>query len=86
MPHVMPLVYLLVGYWLPASARARAEHRRSSSGCSTSIARCSGRTGSRRFERSAPRLVLEYLELSYLLCYAVVPAGYVCLLLAGYRG
>ena len=37
-----------------------------------------------RFEQRAPRALIEYLELAYLLCYAVVPAGFACLLLAGY--
>ncbi len=52
--------------------------------CSTSIAGCSGADGLARFERRAPRALLEYLELAYLLCYAVVPAGYACLVLAGH--
>ena len=45
-----------------------------------------GPDGLARFERSAPRAVIEYLELAYLLCYAVVPAGYACLVLAGHGG
>jgi hypothetical protein len=43
-----------------------------------------GRDGLARFEQSAPRLLVEYLELAYLLCYAVVPGGYACLVIAGY--
>ena len=42
-----------------------------------------GREGLARFERSAPRSLIEYLELAYLSCYAVVPAGYACLWLGG---
>ena len=83
MPHVMPLVYLLVGYWLPAltvsEPNVRFEQR-----LLDIDRRLFGAEGLTRFERSAPRPVIEYLELAYLLCYAVVPAGYACLLLAGY--
>ena len=46
MPHVMPLVYLLIGYWLPALIVA-SRTCGSSSVCSTSIGDCSGRTDSR---------------------------------------
>jgi len=83
MPHVMPLVYLLVGYWLPAltvtEPNVRFEQR-----LLNIDRRLFGADGLTRFERRAPRPVIEYLELAYLLCYAVVPAGYACLLLAGH--
>jgi hypothetical protein len=82
-PHIMPLVYLLLGYWLPALLVREPDVRRND-GYSTSIARCSERTDCEGFERGAPRALIEYLELAYLLCYAVVPAGFACLLLAGY--
>ena len=36
-----------------------------------------GPHGLERFEQRAPRALIEYLELAYLLCYAVVPAGFV---------
>jgi membrane-associated phospholipid phosphatase len=82
MPHVMPLVYLLIGYWLPAlivrEPNARFEQR-----LLDIDRRFFGPDGLASFERSAPRPVLEYLEMAYLLCYAVVPAGYACLVLAG---
>lgn len=85
MAHVMPLMYLLVGYWLPAlivrQPNVRFEQRL------LDIDRTLfGPDGLARFEKNAPRPVIEYLELAYLLCYAVVPAGYVCLLLAGADG
>ena len=84
MPHIMPLVYLLGGYWLPAllvgSPNPKLErwlleidHH------------LFGRDGLRWFERHAPRALVEYLELAYLLCYAVVPAGYAWLLAAGFQ-
>ena len=82
MPYVMPLVYLLVGYWLPAllvrEPNVNLERRL------LEVDRALfGVNGLARFEQQAPRLVIEYLELAYLLCYAIVPAGYACLLLAG---
>lgn len=82
MPHIMPLVYLLVGYWLPAllvnEPNLGFERR-----LLDVDRRLFGANGLTRFERHAPRVVIEYLEAAYLLCYAIVPAGYVCLLLAG---
>ena len=83
MPGVMPLVYLLAGYWWPALIV-----RKPNPGFEQRLLnvdrRLFGADGLARFERRAPRAVIEYLELAYLLCYAVVPAGYVCLLLAGH--
>ncbi len=82
-PHVMPLVYLLSGYWLPAllvrKPDADIEQR-----LLQFDRRLFGPDGLARFARSAPRPLIEYLELTYLLCYAVVPAGYLCLLIAGH--
>ena len=83
MPHVMPLVYLLAGYWLPALI-VREPNLRFEQRLLDIDRRLFGPDGLSRFERSAPRPVIEYLELAYLLCYAVVPAGYACLLLAGH--
>jgi hypothetical protein len=83
MPHVMPLVYLLAGYWLPGLL-AREPNLHVEQRLLEGDRRLFGRDGLARFERSAPRLLVEYLELAYLLCYAVVPAGYVCLVLAGH--
>jgi membrane-associated phospholipid phosphatase len=83
MPYVMPLIYLLAGYWLPAllvgESSGRLERR-----LLDLDRRLFGADGLARFERSAPRALLEYLQGAYLLCYAVVPAGYVCLVLAGH--
>lgn len=83
MPHIMPLVYLLIGYWLPAllvrEPDVRLEQRL------LNFDRILfGADGLERFERRAPRGLVEYLELAYLLCYAVVPAGFACLVLAGH--
>jgi membrane-associated phospholipid phosphatase len=41
------------------------------------------RVGAADFARSAPRLVLEYLEASYFSCYVVLPAGMAAFILAG---
>jgi membrane-associated phospholipid phosphatase len=83
MGHIMPLVYLLLGYWLPAlivSGPDERYERALLAGDRTLF----GADGLARFERRAPRLVLEFLEAAYLLCYAVVPAGYLCLVLSGH--
>jgi membrane-associated phospholipid phosphatase len=82
MPGVMPLVYLLVGYWLPALLVRRTNPRFEQRLLNVDR-RLFGADGLARFERRAPRALIEYLELAYLLCYAVVPAGYACLVLAG---
>ena len=83
MPHIMPLVYLLVGYWLPA-LMVREPNVRLEQWLLDVDRQLFGPDGLSRFERTVPRGVLEYLELAYLLCYAVVPAGYGCLVLAGH--
>lgn len=83
MSHVMPLVYLLAGYWLPGllahTPNLPVERR-----LLDADRWLFGPDGLARFAERAPRVLIEYLELAYLLCYAVVPAGYACLLLAGY--
>jgi len=84
-PHIMPLVYLLSGYWLPAllvrETNARLERQ-----LLDVDHMLFGAHGLEAFERRAPRLLIEYLELAYLLCYAVVPAGFASLLFAHYTG
>jgi membrane-associated phospholipid phosphatase len=83
MPHVMPLVYLLVGYWLPASL-VSAPNPRYERWLLEWDRRMFGAGGLTAFEKRAPRALVEYLELSYLLCYAAVPAGFAWLVLAGF--
>ena len=81
--HILPLVYLLAGYWLPGLLAQKPNlsfERR----LLDADRRLFGPDGLARFEQRAPRALIEYLELAYLLCYAVVPAGYACLQLAGY--
>lgn len=82
MPHVMPLAFLLIGYWLPALL-VREPDLQFEQRLLNVDRRLFGTRGLEQFERRAPRLLIEYLELAYLLCYAVVPAGLACLLLAG---
>ena len=80
----LPLLYLVMAYWLPAQlvettnpgveARLlRFDHDMFGSHAPAAVA---GR---------APRLLVEYLELAYLLCYPVVPVGFAWLVLAGFR-
>ncbi len=83
MASMMPLVYLLVGYWLPALL-VGAPNPRLERWLLDVDHRLLGTNGLAVFHQRAPRLVVEYLELAYLLCYAVVPAGYVWLMLAGF--
>ena len=83
MPYVMPLVYLLAGYWLPGLL-VRESDLRFERRLLDADRRLFGPAGLAHFEQTAPRVLIEYLELSYLLCYAVVPAGYACLVLGGY--
>ncbi len=83
MPHVMPFLYLLSGYWLPALL-VREPNRAFEQRLLGVDRTLFGSHGLQRFEQRTPRVLIEYLELAYLLCYAVVPAGFACLLLAGY--
>jgi len=78
---LMPLVYILVGYWLPAllvSATNQVFERRLLTldhrlGVGN-LAAISGR---------AARTMIELLELAYLCCYPMVPLGFACLYVAG---
>ena len=85
MPHILPLVYLLIGYWLPAllvgHPNSRAEQY-----LLRFDRRLFGSAGLSSFVERTPRLVLEYFELAYLFCYAVVPIGFAWLVLAGFGG
>jgi hypothetical protein len=82
-PSFLPLAYLLIGYWLPAllarSPNIRLEQRL------LALDRAAfGADGLSRFAERAPRLVVEYLELAYLMCYIVVPAGFLWLVYSGF--
>lgn len=79
---VIPALVLLVAYWISGLYFTRPM---------TTVERrllriddaLLGRTGILRWYRSGPRVVREYVELAYLLVYAVVPAGAVVLALNG---
>lgn len=84
MPSVMPLVYLLIGYWLPALL-VSAPNTRLGERLLAFDHQLFGRAGLTTFVAKAPRLLVEYFELAYLFCYAVVPIGWVWLVLAGHQ-
>lgn len=81
---VVPSLVLLAGYWLSGllfvEPNPRIE-RRLLSMDETML----GRSGLLAWFNRAPRALLEYLELSYVLVYLVVPAGAAALALAGHR-
>ena len=85
MASILPLVYLLAGYWLPAML-VREPNTRLERRLLDVDRTLFGAQGLERFANAAPRVVIEYLELAYLLCYAVVPAGFAILLMAGHGG
>jgi membrane-associated phospholipid phosphatase len=77
----MPLVYILLGYWLPAllvTSTNQAVERR----LLALDRRWLGENVATISER-APRAVIELLELAYLFCYPMVPIGFACLYVAG---
>jgi len=80
----LPLLYLVMAYWLPAqlveTPRSRVEARLLRFDHKLFRSHRSAAAAAR-----APRLLVEYLELAYLLCYPVVPAGFACLVLCGFR-
>lgn len=82
MPHIIPLAYLLIGYWLPASlvTRPNAAIERRLLAFDWQLF---GK-GLPDFVRRAPRAVIEYLEMAYLLCYVVPAVGYAWLVIAGF--
>ncbi len=80
----LPLLELGIGYWLPARLVARTDPRLEQVLLSLDR-RLFGHDGLERFRRRAPRALLEYLELAYLLCYALVPLAFGWVVLAGFR-
>lgn len=79
----LPVGYTLLGYWLPASlvtsTNPAAEQK-----LLAIDRRWFGAEGLIMFARGAPRLV-GLLELAYLFCYPLVPAGFACLYAFGFR-
>jgi membrane-associated phospholipid phosphatase len=79
----LPGVYLLAGYWLPAQLRTRSGGRLEKLLIATD--RRFFDWGFRRLIERAPRLLLEYLEASYLCCYLTVPAALAWPYFSGHR-
>ena len=82
MRSVLPVLYLLAGYWLPALL-VRTSNTPFERSLLAFDRRIFGGHGLDVFVRTAPRAVLEYFEFAYLLCYAVVPLGFAWLVLTG---
>ena len=78
----MPLVYILLGYRLPAllviSTNEALERR-----LLTLDRRWLGTEDVATIGERAPRPLIELLELAYLFCYPMVPLGFACLYVAG---
>ena len=78
----MPLVYILLGYWLPAllvtSTNEGFERR-----LLTLDHRWLGVENLRTISERTARPVIELLEFAYLFCYPMVPIGFACLSVAG---
>jgi membrane-associated phospholipid phosphatase len=80
---LFPGAVLLAGYWLSGLLFVRADARLERWLRSVDNA-VLGRPGVLAWFQRAPRAIVEYFELSYLLVYLVVPAGAVTLALAGH--
>jgi len=78
----VPLAYLLVAYWLPASF-VTAPNEALERWLLVLDDRWLGRKRIATFAARAPRLLLELFELAYLFCYPLVPTGLACLYVAG---
>jgi membrane-associated phospholipid phosphatase len=81
----MPCVYLLAGYWMPGTLAGPVNTRLEEWLLAFDRRLLLG-GGHADWTSRAPRMVLEYFELAYLLCYPIVPAGLVWLYLSGFQG
>ena len=79
----LPLIYLPLGYWLPAHL-VKCTNPRLEGMLLEFDRRLFGANGLMRFANQAPRLLIELLELAYLFCYPVVPLGFIWLVLGGF--
>lgn len=80
----VPLVYMLVAYWLPASF-VTVPNEALERALLALDNRWLGRDRLTMFAAHAPKLLLELFELAYLFCYPLVPLGLACLYIAGLR-
>ena len=78
----LPLAYIVIGYWLPASL-VTAPDEVFERVLLTLDDRWCGRDRLAAFAARGPRRLVETFELAYSLCYPLVPAGLACLHLAG---
>jgi hypothetical protein len=80
----LPGFYMLVGYWLSGQffVRPRQEVE---AWLSRIDRRVFARLGLEHRVATAPRPLLEALELAYLCCYPIVPAGFAILVVEGHR-
>jgi membrane-associated phospholipid phosphatase len=83
MRHVMPMIYLLMAYWIPGML-VQGPNAQLEKQLLEADRTLFGADGLQKFERRAPRAIVEYLELAYLCCYLVVPVGFVWLAVGGY--
>ena len=79
----MPLIYILIGYWLPALlvTGTNQEFERTL----LTFDRWLGIENATTISQRAPRGVIELLELAYLCCSPMIPFGLRLLVLAGLR-
>lgn len=80
----MPLMYILLGYWLPALV-AKAPNEALERALLKVDHTWFGPEGIRNVAERSPIIVLDAFELAYLFCYPLVPLGFACLYLAGFR-
>jgi membrane-associated phospholipid phosphatase len=80
---VLPSLILLIGYWLSGLLFVRPDPRLERWLLSADEIVLT-RPGVLTWFRTAPRIVTEYFELSYLLVYVAVPAGAVTLAIGGH--
>jgi len=76
----MPLLYLVIGYRLPALLVAGMNHD-----FERTLLALDHRWRVDTISTRAPRIVIELLEVAYLCCYPMVPAGFAILYFAGFR-
>ena len=79
----LPLIYLLLGYWLPAHL-VKCTNPELEERLLGFDRRLFGPAGLARFVNAAPRLIIELLELAYLFCYPVLPLGFIWLVVGGF--
>lgn len=76
----MPLIYMVIGYRLPALLVSRTNQV-----FERSLLALDHRWRVHTINARAPGLVIELLELAYLCCYPMVPIGIACFYFAGLR-